>query len=223
MRKSHCQCHLLTVEPHSDPVERALMARMPHFDIVKTIDCEACVKYGNPGAVPVGTGPLEQWAWCSRCRGTAKTTVLYLRRFYLWRSSWIGKNFGELYLHKIHRSDDDREPHDHPWNFRTVVLSGGYTDEAWWWQSFDDQNREGYRVRVPAADEVLTRFSTRRRDRDHVHRVRLTDDKPAWTLVWTSGYRNDANGDADWGFFTADERIPWREYLKLDKKEEYGG
>lgn len=35
---------------------------------------------------------------------------------------------GSLRLHRWHRSDDKRAKHDHPADFLTLVLAGGYTD-----------------------------------------------------------------------------------------------
>lgn len=51
--------------------------------------------------------------------------TLYLRRYYLLETRW-----GNIFLHNICRSDDDPDPHDHPWNFLTVLLRGSYIDEA---------------------------------------------------------------------------------------------
>ena len=36
----------------------------------------------------------------------------------------------EVKLHIMLRSDDDREMHDHPWGFWSLVLSGGYDEEV---------------------------------------------------------------------------------------------
>ena len=60
---------------------------------------------------------------------------LYLRRFYLtprtrpswWPDSWKWYRF---FLHHIVRSDDDRDPHDHPWDFTSLIL-GLVQDGAW--------------------------------------------------------------------------------------------
>ena len=50
----------------------------------------------------------------------------YLTRWYLFRS----KRF-RVFLHKFHRSDDDRALHDHPWPFVTILLSGrGYYEHT---------------------------------------------------------------------------------------------
>lgn len=54
--------------------------------------------------------------------GTNRKTV-YLVRYIVWKS----KRFGCLYIHRFMRSDAD-DPHDHPWNFFTYVISGGYNE-----------------------------------------------------------------------------------------------
>jgi hypothetical protein len=53
--------------------------------------------------------------------GPTQTTV-YLVRFIPFKSKWCS-----LYIHRFMRSDAD-DPHDHPWNFLTYVISGGYTE-----------------------------------------------------------------------------------------------
>lgn len=39
------------------------------------------------------------------------------------------RRFG-LYVHEWHRPDSDRDCHDHPWWFGTLILRGGYTEEV---------------------------------------------------------------------------------------------
>lgn len=47
-----------------------------------------------------------------------------LERWRLIQTPWFG-----IYLHHIYREDMDRTPHDHPWEFRSIVLRGGYVEE----------------------------------------------------------------------------------------------
>lgn len=46
---------------------------------------------------------------------------LYMKRWKIGPASWPG-----LRVHKICRSDSDRELHDHPFTFLTIILRGGY-------------------------------------------------------------------------------------------------
>ena len=53
-----------------------------------------------------------------RIYGREETTTLYLLRVKLTpKTRW-----GQLYLHIFHRGDQDRCPHDHPWDFWTFPL-----------------------------------------------------------------------------------------------------
>lgn len=57
---------------------------------------------------------------------------LYMERFWLFGmsyDSWFTKLTGlSVRLHYICRPDNDRHFHDHPWNFVSVILRGGYVE-----------------------------------------------------------------------------------------------
>ncbi len=95
-----------------------------------------------------------------------------MTRFALFRSRWFN-----LYLHCFHRSDMDRYCHDHPWDFVTFLLSGGYwehTPEGRFWRR---------------------RFSILFRRAEWKHWVEVP--KPnIWTLVIRRAARRE------WGFWT---------------------
>lgn len=127
---------------------------------------------------------------------------LYLRRFFLWRrvkGSTTGDE-GGLFLHVIHRQDDDRDPHDHPWNFTTLVLRRGYFDEQW----------------VDCFGKVFVCYTKTkplriyRREAEHLHRVKgITPGRPVWTLVFTGPKRRE------WGFVTENGWQHFAQYLGL--------
>lgn len=130
---------------------------------------------------------------------------LYLRRFFIFRNP-----FFRVYLHKIVRSDEDRDPHDHPWDFTTIPLRGKYIDERWipvpddgWLSSSIQVSRLPYSI-VP--EEVKT-FKAYRRKAEHTHRVQLIEGKPVWTLVVIGKPRRK------WGFHTEGGWVPWQQYL----------
>src|ERR1700728_4812444 len=50
----------------------------------------------------------------------------YLDRLRLVQTPWFG-----VYLHHIHRADRERDPHDHPWWFASLVLAGSYEEDVW--------------------------------------------------------------------------------------------
>lgn len=121
---------------------------------------------------------------------------LYLRRFYLYprskrrhepdsEDSW--KQRFSIKLHKICRSDEDRDLHDHPWWFISLILKGGYLEET------------------PDGSRVYGRGSLIFHHATDLHK--LTVPLPTWTLVVT-GRRLRT-----WGFQTRDGWVPWYNYL----------
>lgn len=138
---------------------------------------------------------------------------IYLHRWYLWRD-----RRGDVMLHCIARDDDDPDPHDHPWDFQTTVLAGGYADQRW---SFEETGPNGAGIRRFEGYEFMRPGETVRRRADHTHRVILNGDKlgravPAWTLVKTGAY----GAVRDWNFVTKDRRVPWREYLGVPEEKD---
>ena len=99
-----------------------------------------------------------------------------------------------LKLHIILRSDTDKELHDHPWDFWSLVICGKYYE-------FCENNK---------IVERKTR-SLEFRPADWKHRVVLDTDargyeKPCATLVLTSPVKRE------WGFWRLDKFIPWRQF-----------
>lgn len=145
-------------------------------------------------------------------------TYVYLRRYYLWRSKWSRwlrlKDNGSLYLHIILRPDDDPDPHDHPWDFKTRVLWGGYKNELWAWK--EDEGR-----RVKLGIWPVRRGDKKFRSASHIHRVILYERgsslartlfgtyKRAITLVRTGTFKQS------WSFYKKDGPIPYWEYLGI--------
>lgn len=50
----------------------------------------------------------------------------YLRRLRIFQTPWFA-----LYLHFIFEPDLDRDPHDHPCNFWSMILRGGYQEHIY--------------------------------------------------------------------------------------------
>ena len=72
--------------------------------------------------------PLRRWAFAKV--QTAPDFIIggadnpYLRRWWVIpRNRWFN-----VYLHHIHRSDDDRALHDHPWLNCSILLDGAYAE-----------------------------------------------------------------------------------------------
>lgn len=93
---------------------------------------------------------------------------------YLKRWAFITK-YGSLRIHKWIYSDDLRHPHDHAWNFLTIVLKGCLWDKS-----------EGKLTRRGLGSINFYKA-------EHRHSVVVKD--PAWTMLITGPERNR------WGYW----------------------
>jgi hypothetical protein len=114
---------------------------------------------------------------------------------YLDRLELIKTPLGGIYLHHIHRADIERDPHDHPWWFASLVLSGAYEEIVF----PDKRNPTSYVLRH------RLRSSLRRIGRGGAHIITEVTG-PLWTLVITGPHRGD------WGFWRRGYFISWRDY-----------
>jgi len=150
----------------------------------QVIEREISVPFGSPsvGARYIykdtdGTGPVSFWrrpiAWCFQRLGIA------------------------IRVHHILRSDEGRDPHDHPWPFMTVILRGGY------WEHRFDENGAYVWCDWHGAGSVLFR-----RAADY-HMLELKPGETAWTLFITGPKVQK------WGFKPLHQpKIPYDQYLK---------
>jgi hypothetical protein len=118
----------------------------------------------------------------------------YLDRLRLIETPWLA-----IYLHHIHRPDKAPDPHDHPWAFWSVILSGSYTERVW--PDKRDPARRFTRLRE--------RFTVHRMARRAAHMI-TTVEAPLWTLVVTGPRRGE------WGFWADGAFMPWQAYAGSD-------
>lgn len=116
----------------------------------------------------------------------------YLTRWYLLRTKWLG-----IWIHKFHRSDEDRAAHDHPFSFLSIILTCGY----WEW--------------VPNAEGVLEKTwyppgSILFRRAEHQHRIEVYEDEKPFTLIFRFRRRRD------WGFWTETGFIQWQNWWRAN-------
>lgn len=93
-------------------------------------------------------------------------------------------------VHNILRSDSDRHLHDHPFNYLTIILAGGY------YEHLEDGSRTWY---GPG--------SIRWAKANTLHRLELPDGKDAWSLFFM-GSRQRV-----WGFQTPTGWVDFKTYL----------
>ena len=101
-------------------------------------------------------------------------------------------------LHLILRADLDRHLHDHPWWFRSIILTRWYDEET-----EDDHGRHVHRY---WAGDINSKNS------GQYHRIATVPDDGVLTLIIHGHRRKDS-----WGFKVNGIHVPWRKYLGLDK------
>lgn len=134
--------------------------------------------------------------------------VLYLVRYKL-----LSLPFIKIRIHHILISDNDCL-HDHPWDFFSCILKGGY------WEHYDQielQYPEG--KKVFRKSKWYGRGSILFRKAEWIHRLELPHGKskdnyrciPAWTLVIHFKTRRQ------WGFWVKQKFVYWRNYTSQSK------
>jgi hypothetical protein len=143
----------------------------------------------------------------------------------------VRKDGGMVLLHKFVRSDADRELHDHPWSFTSLILWRGYFEEVEDMVKLWSSEKNDW-IEVPGCEVDLTSLTglmpfelshrerrwpltVLRRKATHRHRVHLIDEKPSWSLVFTEAKNRS------WGFWRNGIFIPWREFIskRCEQKE----
>lgn len=120
---------------------------------------------------------------------------------YLHRLRILQTPFFAFYLHDLNLPDSDRDPHDHPWNFTSIILRGGYTEEV-----FDNQYEclEGA-YRKPRRN-TWKRWSIHKMTTEKAHRI-LTVEPKTVSLVIVGRRKRD------WGFWTSQGWVAWQDYV----------
>lgn len=104
---------------------------------------------------------------------------------YLERLIVLRCRFGGIFFHRIYASDVDCM-HDHPWNFWSLIIKGGYFEET------------------PEGEKWYGARSLLYRPAEWIHRLRV--EKPAWTLVFTTPKKRT------WGFITPRGWEHWKKH-----------
>lgn len=129
--------------------------------------------------------------------------TLYLRRWYV---RGVGTDH-QVFLHHIVRPDEGRELHDHPFDFKTRILSGGYYE-----QHLEGATQAGI---VTTVGQWCIGGFTFEHTAEYTHRIDKVLDG-TYTLVSAGPARRM------WGFVASRRDsawtcalmwLPWREYL----------
>lgn len=120
---------------------------------------------------------------------------VHFRRYRLLQTPWFA-----IYIHQICKSDEDADPHDHPWNFQSFILEGSYTEDYWNQPEYIRQIKQHY------MGDVIKHHA------EDVHKITLVSQE-VWTLVFTSGR------EREWGYRLYDGTwIGHKEYRALKRE-----
>ncbi|WP_122448727.1 hypothetical protein [Pseudomonas viridiflava] len=101
-------------------------------------------------------------------------------------------------IHHIKRADADRDLHDHPWNARTIILRGNYTEQRLIEHSDPAALATEYITRMPG-DTAQLSFG-------EYHRIDEVSEDGVHTLFISGPYQGT------WGFLVNGVKVAWREY-----------
>lgn len=125
----------------------------------------------------------------------------------------ISTRWGGVYLHHLMRSDLDRDLHDHPWAFWSLIIWRGYYEQeplAGQWAASMPTDPPG--MGIPPVTEAWERRRVTWRAPLTVVRHEASDrhaldlDRPAWSLIWVGPRTHE------WGFHTEQGWVAWQEY-----------
>jgi hypothetical protein len=141
-----------------------------------------------------------------------KDDDVYMERYWLfnpyqlssekktWRRQWLPS----ARLHWIRMPDTDRAPHDHPWDARTIILEGAYTERRLLgFSQIHDEYTEYYgRVTRGAGETATLKFG-------EYHSIETISPGGVWTLFITWKYQGT------WGFLVDGKKVQYKKYLGL--------
>ena len=149
---------------------------------------------------------------------SADGTEMYMGRWWLFNPYDRDSHRSRLWwcpwsvrIHHIKRPDNDRDLHDHPWNARTIILRGGYTEQRL--LDHDDPVLSG--LNVPDAAQATEYIDRRPGDTASLnygeyHRIDSVLEGGAFTLFISGPYQGV------WGFLVNGVKVPWRTYTGTD-------
>lgn len=138
-----------------------------------------------------------RWAFMARMTIPCENGLKYLTRLRIIQTPWFG-----VYLHNLYEPDADRDMHDHPWEFISIILRGGYTEIV---------NPIPHVMDTPAYNfkRRWNRWSWHKMSTDKAHRILSVDDGTISLILVGRRKRS-------WGFYTPEGWVDWREYERAE-------
>lgn len=142
-----------------------------YANLLEMQDWATSVMESRPPDFRIGPGYIDRWFLVPRMEG------------------------GNVYLHRMMRSDDDRAMHDHPWDNTSIIIAGG----------FRELTLNGTFERKPG--DVIQRRATFR------HRLELQQGYQSISLFITGPKVRE------WGFWCDEGKrfVHWQEFVGTDR------
>lgn len=109
--------------------------------------------------------------------------------------SWLPS----IRVHHILREDFARDMHDHPWDARSIILKGSYTEERMLWYAESPETEGLYTIAIKdyerkAGDTATLKYG-------EYHNITSVSEGGVWTLFFTYDYKGY------WGFFVDGKKV----------------
>lgn len=132
-----------------------------------------------------------KWAFMQRMTIPCEDGTEYLTRLRVVQTPWFG-----VYLHDL-KAPDKEAPHDHPWDFYSIILRGYYTETVW--------PVPNVSMDIDKYTRTWRMFSWHKMEKEWAHRIWFV--APGTKSLILVGKRS-----RNWGFFEDGQWIPWQEY-----------
>ena len=142
----------------------------------------------------------------------SKTGELHFRRYRIFSCPLFS-----IFIHRIYRSDEDLHPHNHPWNFVSIILSGGYVETLY----RETEDHAYLRTFYTKETVVAKPFSILRRKFNDYHKIELV--ATTTSLVFTGRRKDDPRSIHSypmtaknfWGYLVRGSHISAGKYREL--------
>lgn len=116
----------------------------------------------------------------------SKTGKLHFRRWELIKTPWFS-----VWIHGIYAADEDKHLHNHPWDFKSLILKGSYLEET----------ENGLVL------QSVGKFNSR--NGQDFHKILKLNDPVVYTLFIASPVKRE------WGYKVSGQFIHHQEYRRL--------
>ena len=119
----------------------------------------------------------------------SKSGKIHFRRWELIKTPWFS-----IWIHGIYAADEDKHLHNHPWDFKSLILKGSYIEET----------EKGCIL------QSVGKFNSR--SGEDFHKILKVNDSVVYTLFIASPIKRE------WGYKVSGKFIHHEEYRKLKNK-----